>query len=172
MVSNKKSNNNTKKYTKNPNKNYNAKSGINNINKSNGTNPTKPNINIVVDGSVKRKKNYKKKPLPKKIREQIWINYNGHKYSGKCFVPWCSNQIDVFNYQVGHNIPESKGGSSSIDNLRPLCANCNMSMGNQYTIDEWNNIMYTPETDIETGKKTLFGQFWKNIKGVITSFIK
>ena len=110
-----------------------------------------------------RKKHYKKRHLPKKIREQIWINYYGTNYSGKCFVPWCSNQIDVFNYQVGHNVPESKGGSSNIDNLRPLCANCNMSMGNQYTIDEWNNIV--PKSDVPT--HTLIEKIWKRITTII-----
>ena len=85
----------------------------------------------------KDKKKYRKKCIPKKLREQVWINYNGKKYAGKCYITWCTNKIDVFNYQVGHNIPESRGGSNSIDNFRPLCSNCNMSMGNQYTIDEW-----------------------------------
>ena len=50
-----------------------------------------------------------------------------------------SNTINVFNFQVGHNIPESKGGTLSLNNLKPICGRCNFSMGNNYTIDEWNN---------------------------------
>ena len=46
--------------------------------------------------------------------------------------------MDVFNFHVGHNIPESKGGDMVLENLRPICQGCNLSMGSQFTIDEWN----------------------------------
>tara|TARA_B100001564_G_scaffold339424_2_gene332157 strand:- start:67 stop:354 length:288 start_codon:yes stop_codon:yes gene_type:complete len=75
--------------------------------------------------------------IPKGVREQVWIQYNGTEFFGKCFVPWCKNIISVFTYSVGHNKPRSKGGSNTIDNLRPICCRCNTSMGNRYTIDEW-----------------------------------
>jgi hypothetical protein len=45
-----------------------------------------------------------------------------------------------FTFEVGHNIPESKGGSLELGNLKPLCSNCNKSMGNNYTIDEFSKI--------------------------------
>jgi hypothetical protein len=38
---------------------------------------------------------------------------------------------------VGHDQPESKGGTLDVDNLKPICARCNLSMSNQYTIQEW-----------------------------------
>ena len=53
---------------------------------------------------------------------------------------WCKNKIDVFNFHVGHNIPESKGGATVLENLRPICPSCNLSMGNNYSIDEWNKL--------------------------------
>jgi len=81
---------------------------------------------------------YVKVKIPKALREQVWLKYIGKKYHDKCHIMWCKNDIDVFNYQVGHNIPESKGGATVIDNLRPICSRCNLSMGSQYTIDEWN----------------------------------
>jgi 5-methylcytosine-specific restriction endonuclease McrA len=76
--------------------------------------------------------------LPKALREQVWIKFIGKKYNSKCYVKWCRNEINVFDFHVGHNIPASKGGSLSLDNLRPICSRCNLSMGNNYTIDEWN----------------------------------
>jgi HNH endonuclease len=79
--------------------------------------------------------------FPKRIREVVWNTYNGETYSSKCFVPWCSNIINVFNYQVGHDIPESKGGTYDIGNLRPICSNCNLSMGNKWTIQEWGKLV-------------------------------
>ena len=48
--------------------------------------------------------------------------------------------MTVFDFESGHNIPESKGGTLNIDNLRPICAKCNRSMGDDYTIDEFSRI--------------------------------
>jgi hypothetical protein len=81
---------------------------------------------------------YKKKKIPAALREQVWIQRMGPVFEAKCHVSWCANRISAFNFQCGHNIPESKGGETSITNLFPICARCNMSMGNQYTIDEWS----------------------------------
>jgi len=78
-----------------------------------------------------------KAKIPKALREQVWKTSMGEKYDGKCRVTWCSNKISVFDFEVGHNIPESKGGKTDINNLVPICRQCNGSMGNQYTFDEW-----------------------------------
>jgi len=78
--------------------------------------------------------------IPKALREQVWIKYIGKKYSSKCYIHWCKNDIDVFNFHIGHNIPESKGGELTLENLRPICARCNLSMSNNYTIDEWQKL--------------------------------
>lgn len=77
------------------------------------------------------------KSIPKAVREQVWLHYFGKKFSHKCYISWCKNKISVFDFECGHNIPESKGGSTTIQNLRPICSRCNKSMGNRYTIDEW-----------------------------------
>ena len=80
----------------------------------------------------------RKATIPKSLREQVWIVYCGRKFEHKCIVKWCENIITPFSFEVGHNIPESKGGKLDIDNLRPICSNCNKSMGNTYTIDEYS----------------------------------
>ena len=61
-------------------------------------------------------------------------------FKAKCAVSWCQNAITPFSFQCGHNVPESKGGQTDISNLRPICANCNMSMGDDYTIDEFSKL--------------------------------
>jgi len=86
----------------------------------------------------RRRRNKRKDRIPKALREQVWLKHCGEVYSIKCPVIWCKNKITVHDFQCGHNIPESKGGSTRIDNLIPLCSRCNLSMGNTYTIDEWN----------------------------------
>jgi len=85
-----------------------------------------------------------KVPINKALREQVWLHHNGKRFAAKCFVRWCKNRVTVFNFQVGHNIPESKGGSTDITNLRPICCRCNLSMGSQYSIDEWNQLSKPP----------------------------
>ena len=82
---------------------------------------------------------YKKKKIPKALRQQVWLKYNGEEFNYKCNIVWCRNIITVFNFHVGHNIPESRGGSTCIENLRPICSNCNLSMSSKYSISEWDN---------------------------------
>jgi 5-methylcytosine-specific restriction endonuclease McrA len=82
----------------------------------------------------------KKVKIPKALREQVWLKYNGRKYDAKCFIKWCKNNITVYDYECSHNIPEIKSGPTTLENLRPCCSRCNKSMGSQYTIDEFNEL--------------------------------
>jgi 5-methylcytosine-specific restriction endonuclease McrA len=82
----------------------------------------------------------KKERIPKALREQVWRTICGDKFETKCNVTWCTNTINVFDFEVGHNVPESKGGALVLENLRPICSQCNRSMSNHYTIDEWNKL--------------------------------
>ena len=78
-----------------------------------------------------------KQKIPKALREQLWIQKIGKKFESKCKTTWCHNKINVFDFQAGHDIPESKGGETSISNLVPICSRCNLSMGNQFTFKDW-----------------------------------
>ena len=82
----------------------------------------------------------KKATIPKAIREQLWIETFGKEFEHKCYISWCKNTINVFDFHVGHDQPESKGGTLDIYNLKPICARCNQSMSNNYTIKEWENL--------------------------------
>jgi len=79
-----------------------------------------------------------KAKIPKALREQIWLRDIGRKYEGKCKIVWCENKMTVFDFQCGHDIPESHGGETILENLVPICSRCNLSMSNTYTIKEWN----------------------------------
>jgi hypothetical protein len=82
-----------------------------------------------------------KEQIPKRIRELVWTTYNGEVFTSKCYVSWCTNNINVFSFQTGHDIPESKGGTLDIYNLKPICGSCNLSMGNKYSITEWSKLI-------------------------------
>lgn len=81
-----------------------------------------------------------KEKIPKAMREQIWLRDIGKKYESKCKIVWCENKITVFDFQCGHDVPESHGGATIIENLVPICSRCNLSMSNTYTIKQWNQL--------------------------------
>lgn len=85
-----------------------------------------------------------KEKIPKALREQVWLTHVGKKFESKCVVRWCKNKITVFDFQSGHNIPESKGGATELSNLKPICSRCNSSMNDTYSIDEWEQLSKPP----------------------------
>ena len=91
------------------------------------------NVNIV---TLK----HKKKILPKALRQQVWLNIYGDQFNGKCPINWCNNIISVFSFHTCHNTPKSLGGETSINNLLPLCKDCNLGIGDKMTATEWNNL--------------------------------
>lgn len=95
-----------------------------------------PVLSANADGDKKKQK----ANIPKALREQVWLKNIGRQFECKCLVDWCQNTMNVFDFHVGHNIPESQGGETNINNLKPICARCNLSMGSQYTIAEWTKI--------------------------------
>ena len=102
--------------------------------KSNKINNYSNNCNI---GNICKKK--RKQKIPLAVKQNVWVTNFGEVYKHKCYVDWCHRVMTVFEFEVGHNIPESKGGTLDLNNLRPICHQCNIGMGNQYTIDEWSD---------------------------------
>ncbi len=90
-------------------------------------------------------KRHHKDKIPKAVREQLWVRDIGEKFYGKCKTSWCANRVSVFDFQCGHNVPESKGGPTTLENMVVLCSRCNNSMSNNYTFDEWQT-KYQPKT--------------------------
>jgi len=69
-----------------------------------------------------------RKTIPKPIKNKVWdLHIGKDKGIGECNV--CSKEIDSKNYECGHIVAVSKGGENNIDNLLPICDECNKSMG-------------------------------------------
>jgi len=71
----------------------------------------------------------KKKSIPKHVKTLVWNKYIG---SDKAKAPCMScrqEEIGIRSFHCGHVIAEAKGGDMTINNLRPICAACNSSMG-------------------------------------------
>lgn len=80
----------------------------------------------------------RKKYIPKRVRHAVWKRYAGKVWETKCNVSWCENKLEVLgSWHVGHNVSEAKGGDFSIDNFRPICQQCNSSMGTT-SIDDFS----------------------------------
>ena len=82
-----------------------------------------------------------KKHIPRAMKEQLWIKKVGRVFEAPCNIKWCENNMTSFDFHVGHNVPESKGGKLEWNNLVPICCRCNLSMGSSHNIREWNSLL-------------------------------
>ena len=76
-------------------------------------------------------KSTKRKQISKQIKILVWNKYVGEDIiKVKCL---CCNSKTIRNtdFVCGHIQSVATGGSNDIDNLRPICAECNSSMGTQ-----------------------------------------
>ena len=106
----------------------------------------------------------RKQHIPAALKQAIWNKYNGVLFEAKCHVSWCKNIITPFTFEAGHNIPESKGGPTSIDNLIPICHACNRSMGDRFTIDEFSELFGQKEYKNNTVVPEIPGTIIENNK--------
>jgi len=83
----------------------------------------------------------KKATIPKKIREDAWNTHVGKDKKSALCICCRTSVIDVFNFHAGHVKSEANGGLVNVDNIRPVCSGCNLSMGTQ-NMDEYVRTYY------------------------------
>ena len=72
--------------------------------------------------------NSKSRKISKAKRRRVWQKRNNkNSLLGKCFV--CKCNIDYDSFESGHIVSYFWGGSTSLDNLEPICSICNKDMG-------------------------------------------
>lgn len=90
-------------------------------------------LDVYFNDSEPYKKSQKtnRKKFTKGERERIWRKYcpDNHSMDGHCYC--CNGKITFVNFEVGHIVAVSKGGSNSMENLKPICSTCNRDMGTQ-----------------------------------------
>ena len=71
---------------------------------------------------------YKKKAIPKSLKMLVWHTYIGKEVGlAKCLC--CKNkEITQMDFDCGHVVAESRGGVTTVNNMRPICTKCNRSM--------------------------------------------
>uniref|UniRef100_A0A6C0CFK5 HNH endonuclease 5 domain-containing protein n=1 Tax=viral metagenome TaxID=1070528 RepID=A0A6C0CFK5_9ZZZZ len=77
----------------------------------------------------KQQKKTKKKPISATIKRLVW-NSNIGEDIGKSKCMCCTvTDITQMSFNCGHIIAECNGGELIVSNLKPICQNCNSSMG-------------------------------------------
>ena len=71
----------------------------------------------------------RRKGIPKHIKTLVWNKYIGASVNSTKCLSCREELISIRSFHCGHVIAEAKGGDSTINNLWPICAPCNSSMG-------------------------------------------
>ena len=91
---------------------------------------------IIIQSKDEIKKTSKKQTISSTIKKLVWNMHIGEEI-GKSKCLCCKvSYITQLSFHCGHIVAESKGGEMIVSNLRPICQNCNSSMGNK-NMDEF-----------------------------------
>lgn len=67
--------------------------------------------------------------LPSYIKERCWLKHAGNQFQIKC--SRCQlRDINPYTCQYAHHVAHSRNGTISVDNMIPLCHNCNLEQYN------------------------------------------
>ena len=86
----------------------------------------------LVESIMKKDKDYPKRKLSPEERERKRWEYKRARMAPKVFEKYgefCQICGSEDNLTIDHIVPISKGGTSDLDNLQPLCKSCNSSKG-------------------------------------------
>jgi len=81
--------------------------------------------------SVPEEKKVRKKTIPKVVKDLSWNKWIGEDVAKHPCLCCRVNEIRMNNFHCGHVQAEANGGTTTVDNLRPICRACNLSMGTE-----------------------------------------
>lgn len=71
----------------------------------------------------------KKQTIPKKVKDDSWDRNIGSSVGEVLCIVCDMTKINSKTFEGGHIISEHNGGQVNIDNILPICHQCNLSMG-------------------------------------------
>jgi len=83
-------------------------------------------VHIKKESSAQRKKK-----IPKKIKNDAWDRYIGKDVATAPCICCRTTMINAKDFVAGHIVSEREGGEVKVENILPVCAGCNSSMGTQ-----------------------------------------
>ena len=84
---------------------------------------------------------HRKKAIPKALKKMVWDKYIGSNIGTSKCMCFKHQEIRQIEFHCGHVIAEAMNGSTTVDNLRPICAQCNLSMGKMNMNEFMKNYM-------------------------------
>ena len=76
--------------------------------------------------------------IPRHTRDVVWQRENGDKPTGKCYC--CQQPLRFNDFECGHIVAATLGGSCLPENLQPICRQCNRDM-NTMNLDEYRKLV-------------------------------
>lgn len=80
---------------------------------------------------IAKPKKPRKANIPKALKMTIWDEFVGKDKRRALCICCCDREIELNKCVYGHIVSEKDGGKANIDNLLPICAQCNGSMSTQ-----------------------------------------
>jgi len=74
----------------------------------------------------------RKQRIPAAVKRIVWNTYIGEEKGNALCVCCKSTFISQMSFHCGHVVSEYHGGKVEVSNLRPICQNCNSSMGKRH----------------------------------------
>jgi hypothetical protein len=87
------------------------------------------------------------------LRCEVWCKRNGDFLLRKCYI--CRTDLHFKNFECGHIKAEAKGGKITIDNVEPICSNCNKTMQTM-NLNDFINENYPERQNLE---ESFFGKY-------------
>ena len=97
------------------------------------------------------------------MRLAVWEKWVGQRTRAKCFCCWQADITMLSNHKTfhaGHIISDHNGGETSINNMLPICRDCNMNM----SAENWDDYVKRNKLPMRrAGKNPPIAKYMKGI---------
>ncbi|MBC6400613.1 MAG: HNH endonuclease [Ekhidna sp.] len=81
-------------------------------------------VHLKENASLPKRTDIKEEPVSASVKEKLF-----EQQEGLC--GGCKEEFNIYNFEIDHIIPKSKGGGDYYENYQLLCENCNRIKGDR-----------------------------------------